>query len=445
MRTFSVILFAALAVSLSAQETLRGRFDTSRGFTPLFDGKSLDGWVTKGGRYDGAAIWKVEDGAIVGREGENHAGGLLYTALTYKNFIFAADVRLDYPFDSGVFVRMAKEGKGAQVTLDYRDDGEIGAIYADGFLKHNETAKAKWRKGEWNRVEVRCVGDDLRLTAWLNGEEIVDFQMEAGAKGYAPTGLIGVQVHGNRNDPPGLAAKFKNLFVRELPDFDPKVFTCEDDGTLLLKGEAHAAGWRPLFNGRDLEQWEIRGDEAGAVIRDGLIAFAHGHDGGEMRTVEDFQDFDLTLEFKILKMANSGVFLRADRKQGNPAFSGCEVQILDDFNWESVTKSKLKEWQFTGSLYGSVANKERSAFRPLGSWNKYDISFKGSKLKVLLNGKTLYDVDTTTVPLLSGEAKPFAERAKSGYIGLQMHAPAEAAKPEYAFFRNIFVKRWEVK
>ena len=59
MRTFSLILFAALAVSLSAQETLRGRFDTSRGFTPLFDGKSLDGWVTKGGRYDGAAIWKI--------------------------------------------------------------------------------------------------------------------------------------------------------------------------------------------------------------------------------------------------------------------------------------------------------------------------------------------------------------------------------------------------
>ena len=108
------------------------------GFVTLFDGRTLDGWVTQGGRYDGVARWAVEDGCIVGRQGPNGEGGLLYTAEPHASFELRLEVKLDHPFDSGVFVRMAPEGKGAQVTLDWRDDGEIGAIYSDGFLAHNE-------------------------------------------------------------------------------------------------------------------------------------------------------------------------------------------------------------------------------------------------------------------------------------------------------------------
>ncbi|MGB0331297.1 MAG: family 16 glycoside hydrolase, partial [Planctomycetota bacterium] len=49
------------------------------GWVSLFDGKTLNGWTEKGGRYDGDADWSVEDGAIVGREAEGARGGLLYT------------------------------------------------------------------------------------------------------------------------------------------------------------------------------------------------------------------------------------------------------------------------------------------------------------------------------------------------------------------------------
>ena len=109
----------------------------------LFDGKTLDGWVTKGGRYDGNAVWTVEDGAICGREGPDHAGGLLYTARKYACFILSLDVWMTRPNDSGIFVRMAPDARGAQVTLDDRDDGEIGAVYSDEFLAHNAKARAQ--------------------------------------------------------------------------------------------------------------------------------------------------------------------------------------------------------------------------------------------------------------------------------------------------------------
>ena len=98
-------------------------------------------------------------------------------------------------------------------------------------------------------------------------------------------------------------------------------------------------------------------------------------------TDEDFRDFHLRLDFKIARMANSGLFLRAAREGGNPAFSGCEIQILDDFNWERATDSKLKPWQFTGSLYGSVPPAVK-ALNPIGSWNSLEIRYVGSRLNV---------------------------------------------------------------
>ena len=68
------------------------------------------------------------------------------------------------------------------------------------------------------------------------------------------------------------------------------------------------------------------------------------------------------------------VSLTAARDGGNPAFSGCEVQILDDHNWEKVTGSELKPWQFTASLYGSVPAGKK-VLRELGRWNSLDKSF----------------------------------------------------------------------
>ena len=72
---------------------------------------------------------------------------------------------------------MAPHGKGAQITLDYRPDGEIGAIYADGFLKHNPDGIALWKKDGWNQIEVRATGKDMRVAVQLNGKPLVDFQM----------------------------------------------------------------------------------------------------------------------------------------------------------------------------------------------------------------------------------------------------------------------------
>ncbi len=391
--------------------------------TSLFDGKTLAGWVAKGGHYDGDALWTVEDGCIVGRVNAKGEGGLLYTEKPYTSFVFECETRIDYPFDSGVFVRMAPAGKGAQVTLDDRPDGEIAAVYSDGFLMHNEAARAHWRKDEWNHVEVRVTSFDMHIQAWLNGVLVTDYQLPEGSPGYAPTGLIGLQVHGGMGEPKESAARFREIRVRELPIFG--------------EGAGADPGWTALFDGKTLDGWEEHGTQGGWRVHDGILGCLFGKEGGDLRTKEDFRDFDLRLDFKIARMANSGVFLRARRDASNPAFSGCEVQILDDFDWEKETKTTLKEWQFTGSLYGSVPAAAREALKPIGEWNTYELLYHRSRLAVALNGRTLYDVDVLKVP---GDP-PFAERAKEGFIGLQHYVCAGPEGEDVVSFRNLLVRR----
>jgi hypothetical protein len=407
---------------------------------PLFDGTTLKGWVTRGGHYDGDATWSVEDGAITGRQGPNGEGGLIYTERPYTEFDLELDVKMDEPFDSGIFLRMAPVGRGAQVTLDNVPDGEVGAIYSDAFLAHNTTAKAKYKHGDWNHFRVVCTGADMHVEAWMNGERIADHQVPKDAPGFAPTGLIGLQVHGNRDDPPQNKVRFKNIKLRETSKTDVASFARDDKGVLTPTPWGRAQGWKKLFDGASLAGWEAapsdKGETDGYAVKDGAIALTVAGNSPYLRTVDDFQDFELHIDFKIAEMTNSGLFLRGDRKGGDPAYSGCEVQILDDFDYERVMNTKLKEWQFCGSLYGCVPPKVK-ALKPLGEWNTYDVKFVGTWITVKMNGQELYSVDTSK---LTDAKPPFSQRVARGFIGLQRHAPEQVKSDEYAWFRNVYIK-----
>jgi hypothetical protein len=115
------------------------------------------------------------------------------------------------------------------------------------------------------------------------------------------------------------------------------------------------------------------------------------------------------------------------------------VQILDDHNWEEDQKYQLKPWQFTGSLYGSVAPRSK-ALRPHGEWNRMAIRMQGSRARTVLNNAVLWEVDTAEVPVPEGQ-KPFTQRAPSGFVGIQRHAPEGLQVESYMQIRNIFVRR----
>lgn len=405
----------------------------------LFDGESLAGWTPVGGPYDGHALWTVEDGAIVGREGPNHAGGLLYTERLFGDVELECDAWITYPFDSGVFLRMLPGERGVQATLDYRPDGEIAGIYSNGYLFHNTRAKEAWKRDEWNRVRVRCAGNPPHVVVWLNGDRVTDFQVPEGLGTFAPRGRIGVQVHGNRNDPEGAKAAFKNLFVRELPPGAGAYFERDEAGSMRLTAVGEAIGWRPLFNGVDLAGLAPAGDGTGYRVRDGVLELLKAGSSPYLATAGDHRDFQLRLDFKLAPLANSGLFLRAARGDANPAFSGAEVQILDDGGW-AAAKRTLEPWQRCGALYGAVEPGRKDALRESGEWNTYELTVDGSRMMCALNGRILWDVDTEWL-LEPAQGPPFADRAATGFIGLQRHAdPNDIEGDVFASFRNLFVR-----
>ncbi|MHC5011779.1 MAG: 3-keto-disaccharide hydrolase [Planctomycetota bacterium] len=412
--------------------------DAAGAWVRAFDGETLAGWVTEGGRYDGDARWTVEDGAITGRQGEGGAGGLLYTARSYRNVEIDLETFVTWPFDSGVFLRMQPDARGAQVTLDVRPGGEVGGIYSDGWLYHHPAGASHWRRDAWNHLNVRCVGDPMHIVARLNGELLTDFRIPEGSGPFAEQGLVGLQVHGGGSDARTGLARFRNVRIRELPDEAGRYFVADEAGFLRLTAAGKRVGWRRLFNGVDLEGWEPAGAGRGYRVEDGVLAFLVEGDSPHLMTADDYRDFHLRLDFKISRRANSGLFLRSVRDGGNPAFSGCEIQILDDLHWEEDTGNRLRPWQFTGSLYGAVPAGRPSRLRPLGAWNTFEVVYRGSRLLTVLNGKILYDVDTTEVDA----DPPFADRAAEGFIGLQRHAPGGRVEGDaYAWFRNLFVRQ----
>ncbi|MFT5463126.1 MAG: thiamine biosynthesis lipoprotein [Planctomycetota bacterium] len=411
-------------------------------WVPIFDGNTLKGWTTTGGRYDGAAVWSVEDYCLVGHTGENNAGGLIYTEEMYSSFELAMDVWIDYPFDSGVFTNMLPPDtglKGLQLTLDYRPTGQVGAIYADGFLFENKEGSAKWKRGEWNHVRVRQTGFDRRLRFWLNEELVTDFSMAKDAVGYAPHGRIGLQVHGGGSEGEGNQVKFRGIRIRELPVFDDETLPLHTgpNGMFDFGAPAKEKGWRSMLANDSMDAFDLPGKNV-YEVKDGTLSMPANADGGVLRSKDDFKDFRMRLDFVVPYMGNSGVYLRSARDDTNPSYSGAEIQILDDEHWESVTNSTLAPWQFTGSLYGTVPAGKHGRLAANGRWNTYEILVRGDRYAVALNGYILYDVRTSELTPTQGA--PFAERAKTGFVGVQTHGPAQARPDDVLAFRNWFIQ-----
>ncbi|MEO0652854.1 MAG: family 16 glycoside hydrolase, partial [Planctomycetota bacterium] len=266
----------------------------------LFDGQTLDGWTTRGGRYDGDAAWTVEDGLLVGRTGANGEGGLIYTESLYSAFELEFDVWLDYPYDSGLFTNMLppESGlKGLQVTLDHRPGGEIAGIYADGWLEHNPDGEGLFRRDAWNHVRVRQTGFDPHLQVWINGQAALDFQLDPDAEGFARHGRIGLQVHPADASAASRAVRFRALELREL--------------SVLGEALADGDGWVDLL-AEGLAGFEPRGSGEGYAVQDGVLSIPTDG-GGELATRADYRDFELSVDYRLASGANSGLYMRSAR------------------------------------------------------------------------------------------------------------------------------------
>jgi len=194
---------AVLAASgLPAAEEAR---PAAAGWTPLFNGKDLDGW-----KATGDAVIKVEDGCIVGTP-TDAKGGDLFTTAEWDNFELRFTYRMVWPANSGVWFR-------SQYQFDIlkwkKPVGFSGTLYCPGkmFITTNLDESIENRDG-WNEGQIYANGDHLIL--WLNGKKVGECHDTTHAKGK-----VGIQVHGGQEFK-DMKAIFRKIEIRPLKAGDP--------------------------------------------------------------------------------------------------------------------------------------------------------------------------------------------------------------------------------
>jgi hypothetical protein len=200
-----------------------------------------------------------------------------------------------------------------------------------------------------------------------------------------------------------------------------------------LAFSAQQAGtWRDLFDGKTLAGWKATGNAEGWAVEEGAIV-CKARGGGYLYTEEQFDNFVLSIDYKVSRGANSGVFFRWSNLR-DPVDTGIEMQVYDSHGKERPGKHD------DGAIYDLVAPRTNRS-RPAGEWNTAVITCDDSKITVALNGETVAEMDvnrwTEAGRNPDGTRNKFRtaykEMARRGHIGLQDHG-------DVVWFRNIKVR-----
>lgn len=310
----------------------------------LFNGKDLTGWKQLGGK----AVYKVEDGAIVGYTVSDTPNSFLVTEEEYGDFVFETDVFLSDPMNSGIQFRSLsrpdyQNGRvhGYQMEIDPSDRGWSGGIYDEArrdwltFPELNPQAKAAFKMGQWNTYRIEAVGNHIRT--FINGIPVSYLVDDV-----TPKGFIALQVHSIYDKmKPGMKIKWKNIRINTRnprlspPDDTPVVNLLNND----LSAQEKHQGYQLLFNGKDLSGWRnvYSNDPPGKrwSVKDGILSVSPSdgsETGNDIVTDKKYKAFELVFNFKLSEGANSGVKYFVDEKydSGGKSGIGLEYQILDD-------------------------------------------------------------------------------------------------------------------
>ena len=144
-------------------------------------------------------------------------------------------------------------------------------------------------------------------------------------------------------------------------------------------GAPAQAEWITLFDGSSLDGWNVLGD-ANWELEDGAVQADSGN--GFLVTPASYGDFQLRLEFWVDEVANSGIFIRCSDPEQVQATNSYEVNIFD---------TRPDQTYRTGGIV-NVA-RPFQIINTGGQWNTYQITARGSRLTVTLNGVRTVDVD----------------------------------------------------
>ena len=207
-------------------------------------------------------------------------------------------------------------------------------------------------------------------------------------------------------------------------------------------------GWISLFDGKTTKGWhKYGGTTVGAAwkVSDGTLfldtSTKNGFqiaNGGDIVTDDEYENFDLKLEWKISPGGNSGIMFNVHEDPAKYQYTfmtGPEMQVLDDARNEDGKIYK----HHAGDLYDLIACSKKTV-KPVGEWNQVEIKLLNGKLDLYLNGENVVSTtmwDDNWNKLVAGskfKSMPGFAKFKKGHIALQDHGFVVS-------FRNIMIKK----
>lgn len=411
------IFVALMTIGLLIPCVVTPAAEVEEGFTPLFNGVDLDGWVKRGG----AAEYEVADGTIVGKCVPNTpANTFLCSEKEFGNFV----LKLQYKFleagNSGIQFRSAARPEGdSERVFGYQYEitpagNDTGRIYDEGRRGHKfdvvwldeytpqdrrDAAQESSREGEWNDVEIQCVGPSIKT--WLNGKLVVDmFDAES------MTGFFGLQIHAGEAG----SVAWRNIRVKDLGESEwKKFFVPGDDGSYEL---ADAKFVLP-------QEWSFQ--------EDGVLHGVHSKDQGKDGLVisnKNYDDFIARVTYRM-HGGNSALYFRAEETSAPWVLRGFQNEIAnngkDSALWHTAgivdgVTIPGRGWVASNDEFiEKVRNKD-------DQWNTTCTAAYGDRLVQTLNGFCTSDIIDE-------------ECEKTGKLGLQMHGGTDC---------EMFFKDFEV-
>ena len=428
------------------------------GFTALFNGKDLSGWVPVNVAPN---TFSVRDGLIVTT---GIPTGYMRTEKMVENFVLECDWRHMKPGgNSGIFVwgdGIPAVGtgytRGIEVqVLDnafnvpgknewYTTHGDLFPIWGAKFTPTGRVAAKGVRvfpsedrsrnSPEWNHYKITGNNGELRLE--VNGKEVSVAKDCVHRKGFLALESEGSECH------------FKNIFFKELPSTQ-----CPDSETADPR-----EGFVSLFDGMTFAGWKVpEGDNGHWKARDGIIdydAASEAPGDKHLWTEKEYSNYTLVVDWRIKKAP----FLNPNTRQILPDGSeakdasgnliGIPLQDADSgilLNGSEKHQVNIWCWPIgSGEMYGVRRDAKMppevragttpilKADKPVGEWNRFEITVLKGKVTVLLNGK---------VVLPGVEIPGFPTK---GRIGFQHHGAMKdgqwTSSPSLMQFRNIFIR-----
>ncbi len=302
-------------------------------WTPLFNGKTLDGWKVQGGN----AKYTVEDGEIVGTTVEGSPNTFLCKG-DFTDFVLELEVKCDPLLNSGIQVRshvyekdtpqasnpkrvrMAGTVYGPQCEITNKKAGTSGNFWdearrtrwLDDFTDKPD-AKNAFKDGEWNRYRIVVQGH--RYRSWVNGVPAADFTDDMDQQGF-----LGLQVHAIKKGTGPYQVRWRNIRIKELKPGEN------------VSAAQPPEGFQAVFNGRDLTGWE--GSPEYWSVEDGCLT---GKTDGPLRYNRfltwrggTLRNFEMRVQVKVSPGGNSGLQYRGTERPdlGETVVTGYQCDVV---------------------------------------------------------------------------------------------------------------------